>query len=539
MHYVIIIGIITVIVFYQLKIYNDTKNKLRIFRTIFSNDREEYKLSKEDKIEQINDASDDSIDEWLKNAQLDVSKYHYIRYTTEAGDIPCFKRAKAIKDLLDIYSNEPTQIVVQNNSNESFAKISNSINEYLSANKGAVSDFHLMKDIVDRNCDTKEEEINTQVPVPLYLGLVGTMGGILVGIGYLWISGGLTDLLNAGNGNSGADGVEALLGGVALAMISSILGILFTTFGSMKAKIAKAEVESNKHIFLSWIQAKLLPNLTNDTVQTLEKMSQNLTVFNNTFSDNTSNLGEALAKVNESYRLQTQLIDAVNKIQEGRTAATNLALLSKLIESSEQIGKLAEYLHNTNDYLNNVKTLNDKLDASEQRMAMLEGMGKFFKDEISQIDQRKEAISKIVGTVDAKLQEALDKLTDNTAVQIEEYKKMLGKQQDVLQQKLPEIDILVDELRKLSAIKDSISKFENAMHSQNSKLDNLVNAIHKLANAKTEGVSLLKNDFEPPRPLWQRILIWSISSIGGLLLLFLIIANWNSIYNGLINIFRI
>ena len=59
------------------------------------------------------------------------------------------------------------------------------MNNYLDNNKSAVSDFHLMKDIVDRNCDAKEEEIQTQIPVPLYLGLIGTMSGILIGVGFL------------------------------------------------------------------------------------------------------------------------------------------------------------------------------------------------------------------------------------------------------------------------------------------------------------------------------------------------------------------
>jgi hypothetical protein len=71
-----------------------------------------------------------------------------------------------------------------------------SLNKYLINNKGAVSDFHLMKDIVDRNCDAKEEEIHTQIPVPLYLGLVGTMAGILVGVGFLVFSGGLENLIS-------------------------------------------------------------------------------------------------------------------------------------------------------------------------------------------------------------------------------------------------------------------------------------------------------------------------------------------------------
>lgn len=57
------------------------------------------------------------------------------------------------------------------------------INQYLSKNEGAVADFLLIKDIVERNCDMKREEIDSQLPMPLYLGLMGTMLGIITGIG--------------------------------------------------------------------------------------------------------------------------------------------------------------------------------------------------------------------------------------------------------------------------------------------------------------------------------------------------------------------
>ena len=59
--------------------------------------------------------------------------------------------------------------------------ILNSVNGYLLRNKGAVSDFNLVKDIVDRNIDKVDDEISNHLPTPLYLGLMGTMLGIVGG----------------------------------------------------------------------------------------------------------------------------------------------------------------------------------------------------------------------------------------------------------------------------------------------------------------------------------------------------------------------
>ena len=62
--------------------------------------------------------------------------------------------------------------------NDIFESIKNSINKYLKHNSGSVIDFTLLKDAVDRHCDSVENDINTLTPTPLYCGLAGTMAGI-------------------------------------------------------------------------------------------------------------------------------------------------------------------------------------------------------------------------------------------------------------------------------------------------------------------------------------------------------------------------
>jgi uncharacterized protein YsxB (DUF464 family) len=540
MHYIIIIVIIAVIVIYQLKIYSDTKEKLDDFRDIFSDKKDACQLSKDALkdalVENIEKLSIADLDKMLSVAGYDVEKYHFTKKNAEGEEMPIFKRKKAKSDLIKGLDTEITGISSKHD-NLIFQEIITSINNYLSVNKSSVSDFHLMKDIVDRNCDAKEEEINTQIPIPLYLGLVGTMVGILVGVGYLWISGGLNDLLSAGSGNSGADGVEALLGGVALAMVASILGILLTTFGSMKAKTAKVKLEHNKHIFLSWIQAKLLPNLNNDMAQTLEEMSQKLEAFNNTFSSNTSELGKTLSQVNESYRLQSQLLEIVKQIADKDVSVKNLELYNALKNSTHEIGLLGKYLQHSNEYLANVRALNEKLDASERRMTMLEEMGGFFKSEISQIEQRKGIISKAVGTVDDYLQQALEKLKENADEQFNVLLKSTVKQQDALQQKSNEINKIVAELNNLTKVSQSMQELLQATRSQNGKLDNLVAAIQALAKAKVEGTSISSADLKPKIPLGTKIAIWTGSVLAALSVLALFIANWDSIYNIVIDVF--
>jgi hypothetical protein len=322
MHYFIILTIIVGIVIWQLWSFFSNKKKLSSFENIFPDIQSKFEL--------VQDVTTNDV------LEIKTSHKNYI---------------------LDV--------------------IISSLNIYLINNKGAVSDFHLMKDIVDRNCDAKEEEIQTQIPVPLYLGLTGTMLGILIGVGFLVFGGGLNELLDSNN-SSGVEDIETLLGGVALAMISSILGILLTTFGSYISRNAKVNIEKNKNTFLSWIQEKLLPNMSTDTSSALVRMTENLSNFNSAFAGNTEDLRGTLSKVNDSYRIQADLIQAINRLRIEDIASANIEVYDKLKNSTNEVGVFAQYLEKSNEYLGEIQRLNQKLDEYEKRTQIIENAGNFF-----------------------------------------------------------------------------------------------------------------------------------------------------------------
>ena len=136
---------------------------------------------------------------------------------------------------------EITLIKSTGNSNVVFEKVLNSVNTYLLRNKGAVSDFNLIKDVVERNTDAIDEEINTLLPIPLYLGLMGTMLGIVIG---------LFAMPSISDANF-EKAIDILIGGVKIAMIASFTGLLLTVLLSgWKYKGAKTKAEGLKNDFL-------------------------------------------------------------------------------------------------------------------------------------------------------------------------------------------------------------------------------------------------------------------------------------------------
>jgi hypothetical protein len=488
MHYLIISFIIVIILNYQFFTFYRNKKNISLLKSIFPNDQSILELNQED-------------------TSLQIKTKH---------------------------ENEIFQIIIS------------SLNNYLKNNKGAVSDYHLMKDIVERNCDTIEEEIHSQVPMPLYLGLAGTMLGILIGIGFLVYSGGLNDLLISTTG-TGLKGIETLLGGVALAMISSISGIILTTIASHLTKNAKTELEKNKNTFLSWIQAVLLPNLSTDISSALVRVSQNLTNFNTAFAQNTNNLREILGEVTETYDKQKELIHYINRLNVIEIASANIAVYDKLKNCTKEIGIFANYLTSLNEYLTKVQALNQKLDEYEKRTQVIESAGQFFtKNEkwladnmdkanlaVQQaINRFVEDTERVIGTLyenlnsqilsldttvkeqQKKLSESISRTTELVSQKVIEAQKFFEtsiiEQQNAFRTKVSEFSNVVEEIKNLSHIKDGVKQFKEAIDYQNKKIDALTHEIRSLAKAKMEGGTIKQ---EITLPKWLKILIVSVSSL--------------------------
>ena len=332
MHYILIFLIIGIVV-WQIVFFVSTCRKLKTFRQTFPENKNQFTLG-----------------QW------------------EGGE-PC---------IISKHKNPVSGIIID------------SINNYLHNNKGAVSDYHLIKDIVERNCDAKEDEIDTQIPVPLYFGLAGTMFGILFGVGLLVKNGGLEALLNSeippwffdrfppdtsvdiikGIWTAkGSEGVITLLGGVAIAMVSSIVGIILTTWGASKARKCKVEVEKNKNSFLSWIQATLLPKLSDGTAAIMDKVSRNLNQFNDTFSGNTRELKETFASVKDTYKDLASSLEIIERLNIKEIAEFNVHVYEKMKNSTNEIGVLGEQLKGINQYLTATTDVVEKLDTVFDREA--------------------------------------------------------------------------------------------------------------------------------------------------------------------------
>lgn len=407
---------------------------------------------------------------------------------------------------------------------------------YLQKNKGAASDFHIIKDVVERYCDADEEEITTQQPIPLYLGLMGTMVGIIVGVIYVAVTKGFS-------GDGITNSVTELMTCIAIAMSASFIGVYCTTRISWLSKDAFTNVEADKNKFYSWLQTELLPTLSGNTVNALYMLQQNLTTFNTTFQSNISGLNRALGQIKDTSSEQVELINILQDIDIRRVAQANVTVLRELKDCTGELSRFNQYIHSVSDYLTAVNNLNTNINEHLNRTAAIEKMGAFFEQEINQVSAREKYINEVVANVDDTLKKTFEKLSESTDSEVtalrnssaqefdmmsqtmnaqhqefeaslkalrEEFAQTLQAEQDTfvdylksqkesLTAKSDEISQIVNEIRGLSETKAAMNSLIAVSKEQNGKLDELISLMNRKGSSNLAGIGAVTvQKFEIP-----------------------------------------
>ena len=491
LHYILVVLVILAIIVAQIYIFKNTKKKITTYKSIFPNNTSSYSIVEREI--QTNNGNDDE-DGYVED--IDAVSVSQLNISTD---------------------------------NETLKEIKNALNMYLQKNKGAASDFYLMKDVVERYCDAEEEEINVQQPIPLYLGLMGTMVGIIVGIGFIAVSGGLSSA-------SLMDNITSLMTCVAIAMAASLVGICCTTLISWSAKSATSKVEADKNRFYSWLQTELLPVLSGNAVNALYLLQQNLMTFNQTFQSNIEGLDGALSKVEESSREQIELITLIKDIDIKRVAQANITVLKELKECTGEIAVFNKYLHSVSGYLHSVNELNGNINEHLNRTAAIEKMGAFFEREINQVVAREQYINEVVAKVDDTLRKTFEKLAESTrenvtqlrnnsvtefdallkhySEQKEEFAKMLQEQKEEFAARNAESTELMKEIRNLADIKAVMGQLVESTKGQTVILERLVNSLKNQNNAgRRDDLSIESAEQPVSAPVFPKSIIYMVATI--------------------------
>jgi hypothetical protein len=293
-------------------------------------------------------------------------------------------------------------IIAAENPSPAFAEIVDDTNEYLRNNKGAAADFNILKDISERQSEVLEDEIESTVSTPLYIGLLGTFLGVIFGLSGIIFGGGVNN-----------DAIQVFIVGVVIAMVGSFVGLLLTLWGNHLFKDARFERDRQKNSYYTFLQARLLPKLHSDMATSLSNLKSVLDAFNKDFFDKVADFKPIIAGITENIQVQRDFLVKMEEVGYTQIANASVQVFDKVSKSTEEFQKFLGYQ----------QTLNRSLEMSDQTVHQIKGL----LDRMLGFERGINNLGQYIGQHDNLIQKQLDffgkheQEMDNISSKIEQY----------------------------------------------------------------------------------------------------------------------
>lgn len=270
-----------------------------------------------------------------------------------------------------------------------FNEIVSKLNLYLLRNKQNQIDFSIVKDIVERESESQEEQAYNGIQMPLYWGLLGTILGIAVGLAALLLPSASDP--NATLGLIGGEKVNKLLMAVSIAMTGSFTGLLLTIISTLRHKKSLARLYQDKHDFYHFLQTELLPTLPKTMGGVVDKLQMTLNGFNDNFSKNLKSFDQNITAVHTNLSVQQSFLNQLANLDLNDIVHGNIQVLQELQKSTKHFKQFIAYQESLNFTIDKVNSASSSLANTGERMQKV----------ISELELLKSNSSKIVETLGA------------------------------------------------------------------------------------------------------------------------------------------
>lgn len=389
--------------------------------------------------------------------------------------------------------------IKNDNPSAEFEETLNDINAYLEENKEKIADYQIVKEIVERKSLAIDEEVDTMISTPLYCGLMATILGAAVGIIYFaWAN---LPVLIKGD-EVASEGITLLLTDIGVAMFTSFVGVCITAVSTYRYKNAKRTMLNNENRLLTWIQTRVFPNLSDNIISAMFRMTQNLNRFNGAFEETTRDLRATLSMVSNDYKNQIQILESINQLKVTKIATANIEVYDKLKGCTDEIGKLCDMLNQSEQYITRVVELNENLGRVEDRTKLSENLGTYFKEEIEYVKNRQGLIRQSISTIDSVIQETLENLGSDV-------KQSLSDITSVFQSQNQSIMTLMEEQQNVlsSALETQKTAISQKMTEMEDPFTGLKEVFDGFVTQIGQGVERINSSFEMQNTAIQEMLI--------------------------------
>lgn len=261
----------------------------------------------------------------------------------------------------DEVSGQQADVLLATGATPDFEAVVRDTNAYLLKNKGT-ADFNILQSIAERRAVALDAEVQSSTSSPLYIGLMGTFLGAILG---------LAGLL-AGSGKFEEASIQGFLRGVTVAMIGSLCGLGLTLWGSALYRNAHRQAEQRRNDYYTFLQVQLLPILHSDMAGSLGSLKAVLDAFNQEFLSKIYEFGPIVQALNENISTQKAFLEQLQKVGYTQMADASIRVFDKVAQSAHHFENFLSYQEQLNEMLRNGGEVAGKVTGLLSRLTGLE-----------------------------------------------------------------------------------------------------------------------------------------------------------------------
>ena len=421
------------------------------------------------------------------------------------------------------------------------------INHYVAKTKGT-TDFAVIQNKVERKLNMRYDQSVAKLSFPTYIGLMGTFGGVFMGI--------LMFLIGFSSDSFSDESIRNLLLGVLVSMFTSLAGLFLTTYNNAYASESRKKIEEEKNEFFDFVQTELMPSLDVSMVLAITRLHETVDrfepafdgvisrfqttfdnctkAFGNSFETNVravaqavDTMGRNMNQINENISLQQQLLstlksqDLIKGMDKYIEAADHFVSITRSLDKFEEARRMmlaaaqeAINLQNSysdalriprevavrcNQILDRIKTFEENVNrvggSLENRQILGNDVIETIREQINLIRKKDKLAMKYFETADGKLDTLFDEQTklidqlnkrykDALVDHIEGFEKMLIIQKDELKNRHQEF---LEEMKNFVNLEEIHKDFSNLK-----KLNDILDQIKRLSSDPVKADDLHK-----------------------------------------------
>lgn len=317
------------------------------------------------------------------------------------------------------------RMITSDSLNEINIRIRNSINNYLINNRGASINYSIIKDIIDREVDAKDEEVNQSIPIPLYLGLAATIIGIIFG---LFAMPSLAE--NATGGGSDLAGIDLLINGVKVAMFASLSGLVWTIIlTSFIYNRASKKILQDKNKQLNYLQENLLPEIIKNEDVGVVGLKNSINKFSRQANSIIENINSAVKHSESNIIAQQDTLDRIEKLNITKVSKVNLELFDKLDKSVGALENFTQFISELSvisdklyEFSNNTQDVQEIASSIKVNLHESKELTSFLTKHLNKMEEMGDVAMYSFDLSEKKFKDAVDNLIDSTSKNVESVK---------------------------------------------------------------------------------------------------------------------